>query len=48
MLFNSSFVLIIHVPSLAFVGLNIIHSIFLSIISNFSAHVSLAYVITGL
>jgi hypothetical protein len=53
-LFNSSSVLTIYVPSLALVGLNILLSISVSIISNFrfidsfSTHVSLAYAITDL
>jgi hypothetical protein len=53
-LLNSSFVLVLHVPSLSFVGLNILLNIFLSIIDDFhfidsfSTHISLAYVITVL
>jgi hypothetical protein len=49
-LLNSSFLLILHVPFLSFVGPNILLYIFLSIIINFrfteslSTHVTLAYV----
>ena len=50
-LFNSPFVLILHVSSVSYVGLNILN-IFLSVTNNFriidsfNTHVSLAYVIT--
>jgi len=53
-LFNSPFILILHMPTLSFIGLNILLDIFLSVINNFrfissfSTHVSLAYFITGL
>ena len=52
-LFNSSFVLILHVPSLSFIDQNIFLNIFLPVINNFlsldscSTHVSLSCVITG-
>jgi hypothetical protein len=53
-LLNSSFVLILHVPSLSFLGTNILLNIFLSGTNNIrftdyvSTHVSPEYVITGL
>ena len=54
MLFNSSCVLILHVPLLSIVGLNILLNIFLLVINyfrfldSFSTHISLAYFNTSL